>query len=129
MANLDALCQDAELGLYTTIQTVGEGPLKRRKTRPICQPATQQSDFSFFSHFLLPICISYNIRDTVERRPFQTPPATLARLCGSRAHPAPPPALRAYGPGLLLPAPPQMRQTQVPLCHRPAARQLCPDPK
>ena len=44
-------------------------------------------------------------------------------------HPAPPPALRTDGPRLLLPPPAQVRKAQLPLHHRPTARQLCPDPQ
>jgi len=40
-------------GVSTTIQTVGEGPLKARKTPPFLEPATRQPDFSVSATFLL----------------------------------------------------------------------------
>ena len=41
------------LAPIATIQTLGEGPLKRRKTRPFWEPGTQPLGFSLFATFLL----------------------------------------------------------------------------
>src|SRR5664280_2845478 len=64
-----------------------------------------------------------------EQRPCQSAPAAMACLRRLGPYAAPTPTLRPNGPRLLLPAATQVRQTQLPLCHRSASRCLRPDPQ
>ena len=66
--------------------------------------------------FRLLFCIGYSIRDADERRCLRSAPAILAVLCRPAHLVALAPALAAYGSGLFLSAPAQMRQTHLPLC-------------
>src|ERR1017187_1698301 len=83
--------------------------------------------FTFASFFCLQSVAVIYIVDTDERQSFPVAPEALACVCRLGPDVAPASAHPTDGPRLLLLAAPQMRQTHLPLRHRPTPRLLGPD--